>query len=278
MGKVKMLVACHKPSTVFQDDVYIPIHVGKALSSYQMNMIGDDTGDNISVKNPMYCELTAEYWGWKNLNDIEYIGLCHYRRYFETKITNDNIVDLLGNKYDVMLVDPMIIRYSAGTHLLYGVSIEDISIFVTCIKEIYPEYYHQLCSYLKSNKLIPYNMFVMKKSLFDQFAEWQFSVLNSMEKYVKLSNYTRMRRVYGYIGEVLLPLWCKCRELRIRYDGVIPMIGEKCILSWKDILSRNFNRLAFQLQLANLNWINSPSVVVGLQNDGIYDEFGLLEE
>ena len=99
-----------------------------------------------------------------------------------------------------------------------------------------------------------------------------------MEKYVKLSNYTRMRRVYGYIGEVLLPLWCKCRELRIRYDGVIPMIGEKCILSWKDILSRNFNRLAFQLQLANLNWINSPSVVVGLQNDGIYDEFGLLEE
>ena len=30
----------------------------------------------------MYCELTTQYWAWKNV-DAEYIGFCHYRRYFD---------------------------------------------------------------------------------------------------------------------------------------------------------------------------------------------------
>ena len=194
------------------------------------------------------------------------------------KITNDNIDELLGDDCDVILVEPMIIRCSAGVHLLYGVSIEDISIFVTCIKEMYPKYYNLLCSFLKGNVLIPYNMFVMKKNLFNQFAEWQFSVLSCMEKYIKLSNYTRMRRIYGYLGEVLLPLWCKYQELRIRHEGVISMVGEKQAFSWKYALSKYFNTMAFLLQKENLKWINSSSVIVGLQNDGIYDKYGLLKK
>ena len=36
-------------------------------------MIGDDTGDNISDRNPQYCEMTAQYWAWKNIKDTEYI-------------------------------------------------------------------------------------------------------------------------------------------------------------------------------------------------------------
>lgn len=82
MDKVKILVACHKPAKVYQDDVYTPIQVGKALHpDLDLGYITDDTGDNISEENPYYCELTAIYWGWKNLN-CEYIGLQHYRRYF----------------------------------------------------------------------------------------------------------------------------------------------------------------------------------------------------
>lgn len=40
----------------------------------------DNTGDNISSKNKYYCELSTQYWVWKNI-DSEYYGFCHYRRY-----------------------------------------------------------------------------------------------------------------------------------------------------------------------------------------------------
>ena len=67
--KVKILVCCHKPDKWLSDDVYIPIHCGKAVSKVNLGIQGDDTGDNISTKNPNYCELTAMYWAWKNLKD-----------------------------------------------------------------------------------------------------------------------------------------------------------------------------------------------------------------
>ncbi len=65
-------------------DFIKPIQVGKALSEIDLGFIKDDAGDNISIKNPTYCELTALYWVWKNSDQItsEFIGLSHYRRYF----------------------------------------------------------------------------------------------------------------------------------------------------------------------------------------------------
>ena len=83
MAKIKVLVCCHKATYVPNDDVYLPIQVGKANSKIDLGFQGDDEGKNISEKNFSYCELTAVYWAWKNLKDIDYIGLCHYRRFFD---------------------------------------------------------------------------------------------------------------------------------------------------------------------------------------------------
>ncbi|MDE6317640.1 MAG: DUF4422 domain-containing protein, partial [Muribaculaceae bacterium] len=83
--RIKILVACHKPDpNIRQDDIYMPIQVGKALHpEINLGFQCDNTGDNISEKNASYCELTALYWAWKNLKEVDYIGLCHYRRYFD---------------------------------------------------------------------------------------------------------------------------------------------------------------------------------------------------
>ena len=66
-NKVKILVAIHKPDKVYGDKVYMPIQVGKSLSEFNLGFQGDNTGDNISEMNSMFCELTAHYWAWKNL-------------------------------------------------------------------------------------------------------------------------------------------------------------------------------------------------------------------
>lgn len=79
--KIEIYVACHKPSELPKNDIFVPIHVGSAISKIVMpGLQRDDEGDNISAKNPQYCEMTAQYWAWKH-SKADYVGLCHYRRY-----------------------------------------------------------------------------------------------------------------------------------------------------------------------------------------------------
>lgn len=73
-------IAAHKQFTSLEMDGYIPLQVG-AENNIDLGYLKDNVGDNISEKNPNYCELTGLYWIWKNCND-EYKGLVHYRRYF----------------------------------------------------------------------------------------------------------------------------------------------------------------------------------------------------
>lgn len=117
MNSVKILIGYHKPSVLFKSDILTPIHLGRALATevskdgkmteeeYQWmldNMIGDDTGDNISLKNRHYNEMTGIYWAWKNydkLGNPDYIGFMHYRRLFSlTNLpfsVNDSIIDVI---------------------------------------------------------------------------------------------------------------------------------------------------------------------------------------
>lgn len=269
-SKITILVVTHKPDKVYKDDIYTPIHVGRAISKYKKemtNMIGDDTGDNISVKNPNFCELTAQYWAWKNLKDVEYIGLCHYRRYFETKITEENIEKLLGDKYDAILPRPLKIRHPVGSRLIQSCCLEDTYIFMDAMKKLYPDYVPTAINYLNGNKVIAFNMFIMRKSLFDRYAQWEFAILSEMEKFVRLSGYSRMRRLYGYIGEVLLPIYALYNKWHIRYDKVVSMVGEKGQVNH---IKELYNCCAFKL-LAEKVDLTYDAVGIGLKNDGIID-------
>lgn len=96
MSKIVIGVACHKASELPDNSLYLPIHVGAENSKKSVpGTTPDNTGDNISEKNPMYCELTAQYWLWKNI-DADYYGLCHYRRFISfapekfTNLSKDN--------------------------------------------------------------------------------------------------------------------------------------------------------------------------------------------
>ena len=83
MKTAKIIVCCHKQDVMATQEPYLPIHVGKMLSSADLDIQSDAEGENISAKNRSYCELTGMYWAWKNLKNVDVIGLCHYRRYFD---------------------------------------------------------------------------------------------------------------------------------------------------------------------------------------------------
>lgn len=94
---IKILVAAHKAYWMPENPVYLPLQVG-AEGKPKLGYTPDNTGDNISAKNPCFCELTGLYWAWKNL-DCEYIGLCHYRRYFGKTIHTERLVGELYPEY-----------------------------------------------------------------------------------------------------------------------------------------------------------------------------------
>ena len=53
---IKILVATHKAYWMPEDDVYLPLHVGRE-GKQDLGFVGDNTGDNISLKNPNFCEI-----------------------------------------------------------------------------------------------------------------------------------------------------------------------------------------------------------------------------
>lgn len=265
MSSTKILVACHKKCEAHSNDVYMPIHVGKALSNCNLEFQGDDTGDNISIKNPYYCELTAQYWGWKNL-DCDYIGLCHYRRYFKTQFTEDKVRDVLS-VYDIILPKPTYHSFSMCAKMEKSLTLEDEAIFFKILQKFAPDYEKKAISYLKGNMDISYNMFLCRKVLFNQFCEWQFKILSECEKYIKLSEYSRLKRIFGYFAEYLLPIYSLSHNYKIKYDEVVDYNGKSLQPS---IQIKKLLYPLTQIKLpASLDSLISDAVKVGLQNDNI---------
>lgn len=270
MDKVKIMVACHKKADVFRNEVYMPIHVGKALHpDLELGFQGDDVGENISRLNPLYCELTAQYWGWKNLHS-EYIGLCHYRRYFKTVITEDN-VDKIMKDYDIMLVKKSYMPCNILSAAQMGLIPEDISLFYLYMKQYHSDIFPQFEQFFVHGiKLYPCNMFVCRKALFDEFAEWQFSILEDLRKIYPLSNYSRCNRILGYLGEDLLPFYAYLKGWKIKEEPIVSFPNSGELLLSQSFSSACKNR--FRHLISHYNYVIGADILVGLRNDGILDE------
>ena len=78
--KIQIFAMTHKTFDPPPDPLYVSLQVGHATHE-DLGYLADDTGDNISAKNCYYSELTGLYWVWKNVKDLDYVGVCHYRRY-----------------------------------------------------------------------------------------------------------------------------------------------------------------------------------------------------
>ena len=77
--------------------LYVNVRCGAVYDKREnVDMLGDNTGDNISEKRESFNELTVMYWAWKNV-EADYYGLCHYRRYLSFATQYHEINDLAKN-------------------------------------------------------------------------------------------------------------------------------------------------------------------------------------
>lgn len=231
---IKILVAAHKAYWMPDDDVYMPLHVGRE-GRHALGFTGDNTGDNISCKNANFCELTGLYWAWKNL-EYEYIGLCHYRRYFGFGRHGNDMAgrhqaifhrcdyEKLLKEYDVILPEKR--NYFIETvrsQYEHAHNKRDLDEAEKIVAEKYPEYSDAFIEVMNRKRLYILNMFVMKKELFDEYCAWLFDILFELEKRIDISQYNQYQaRVFGFLGERLFNVWLKKRELKL---VEVPVVG-----------------------------------------------------
>lgn len=249
---IKILVATHKAYWMPKDDVYMPLHVGRE-GKPNLGFIGDNTGENISLKNANYCELTGLYWAWKNLQ-CDYIGLCHYRRYFCAAKHGSDFVsktkavfqradyEKLLSQYDVIL--PKKRNYYIETvrsQYEHAHNKRDLDEVEEILCEQYPEDVSSFKSVMSRRKLHILNMFVMNKGLFDEYCQWLFEILFELEKTIDISQYNEYQaRVYGFLGERLFNVWLEKKQLKIKEVDVVNLEPVNWVKKIRDFVKRKY--------------------------------------
>ena len=232
MKNISVIVATHKKYDMPEYKIYLPLQVGKE-GKEDLGFRCDNEGDNISSKNPFFCELTGMYWAWKNLS-CDYIGLVHYRRYFTMKkhifnkknkmkyVLNDEEIEKILENTDIIL--PKQRKYyieNLYDHYGHTLYIEPLDETGKIIEEKYPEYLEEFNKLHKRTSSHMFNMFIMKKEYFDEYSKWLFDILFELEKRIDTSKYDVFHsRFFGRISELLLDVWInkngyKYKEVRV---------------------------------------------------------------
>lgn len=237
MKNIKIIVATHKKYQMPKEDIYLPLQVGKE-GKEGLGYQEDNQGENISEKNPYFCELTGLYWAWKNLKS-DYIGLVHYRRYFTNKrylpkeetekfkhvLNKEEIEKILENDVDIIL--PKKRKYyieNLYSHYKHTMYIEPLDETRKIIEEKYPEYLNEFNKLHKRTSAHMFNMFIMKREYLDDYCTWLFDILFELEKRINIAQYDAFHaRFFGRVSELLLDVWINKNQLEYKEVKVMDM-------------------------------------------------------
>ena len=225
----KIYVVMHKQDTVPKVEGNYTLFVGANGKKPIYTDYTDDKGDNISDKNPNYCELTGLYWIWKN-SDADITGLCHYRRFLTTsRFSNEsrffltaNVAKKLLNDYDIILPQSYVLYDTVKRKINFAPNINDMNEVEEAIRRVTPEYLEDYFWFMSQNKIHLFNIMICKKSLLDNYCSWLFPILKEFDRIHDMSVETGYRaRLDGMLSERLLNIWVhhnipdhKIREMR----------------------------------------------------------------
>ena len=215
---MKIYVMTHKPFIPPKDKIYVPLHAGRAISD-ELGYLGDNTGENISELNPYFGELTGLYWIWQNDLDSDYIGICHYRRYYlnnEDDIMNEAEFRDILDRYDCMSSDLLVSKKNNYEGYISSHNEKDLRILKDSLIRLYPEYESSYDSYMQDYSSCYSNLCVMPKDMYRQYCSWLFKILFHASETIDVSDYDLYhKRVYGFLSEMLLDIYIRHNKLNV---------------------------------------------------------------
>lgn len=236
----KIFLATHKKYTFPDSSLYVPIQAGADIDK-PLGYTPDNTGDNISSLNRSFCELTVYYWVWKNVKNLDVVGVGHYRRIpFESRtemFTKEKLDELFNEaKYDCLVNNgfsrfeakdvykdfcdspesfdlPGQSTYTGYAHCHRRV---DMDLAWEAIKKYYPEYEKTFVNYVVfDNLFIPCNILIARKEIFDSYCKWLFDILFFVRKYSPYETYDEYnKRVFGFLAERLFAVYLVHNNLK----------------------------------------------------------------
>lgn len=198
----------------------IPIQAGASLVVEKVADVLDSSGENISYKNPNYCELTVLYWIWRNClfktrsKTKRYFGLFHYRRWLD--IEKEDWQRIYDNDVNVVLPYPTIHEPNINEHHVRYITKTDWDAVLQSLKECVPDYYKACDTIFSQEYLYNYNMLIAEATVLDEYCRWLFPILERIEELSVPKGNERADRYIGYIGESLLTLYFLYNKDRLK--------------------------------------------------------------
>lgn len=204
--KITMYIMAHKKFEKPNLEEYIPLHVGRE-GKKDLGYLCDNTGENISIKNANYCELTGIYWIWKNDKESDIVGISHYRRYFTLQKFGANLKKILNKTqvenifeqgYGIILPKKEIYKETAYDQYFLSSGLpEDLENIKKILTSKYPDYIESFEKVMNQNFMHQFNMMICNKKIYDDYCLWLFNILFELEKVTNLKNRTDyQQRIY----------------------------------------------------------------------------------
>lgn len=206
---IKLFVSCCEDTYVPDLPFIVPVQVGTTCNGGRFEGYAhDNDGDNISLKHMVFRDLTTQYWAWKNVS-ADYYGFMQDRRYLEfiesgkpsdeCGVVSYGLLDSTSfaemgycgsviaaqvEKYDIIIGG----RYRlVGEDETQGIRSwyandwrkngKDLDRLMEIVRHRFPDYVEDADAYLAGDWILPFNVFVMNRSYFHEYAEFAFSCL-----------------------------------------------------------------------------------------------------
>ena len=208
---------------ILAEDVYkitkydVTIQSGCALTDKRIAELADDTGDNISQRNPSYSELTALYWVWKNQKS-KYVGWRHYRRLFA--VNEMELEQYMAEGIDVIMPQPMILSDSIEKQYIEASTMDTWIVMLQVLARRHPDYYRAAKAVFKLNVFFPYCMGIWSWEYFDEYCSWLFPILDEVYEVIGEKWDVYQNRYIAFLAERLHSLYFTVNSNKLKYKLV----------------------------------------------------------
>lgn len=213
-------VMCEKDAEIkakFQQVSWISeLQAGAAMAKKRIAVLGDDQGENISLLNPYYNELTGLYWVWKNTEHV-YSGICHYRRQFESEIA---LVPLIDNTADVVLPLPFVVGNNLEVYYQHWGEKAYYDEMLRVIGELFPEDYEMACWCTSHIIFIPNNICIARRDILNEYCSFLFRVIDEVER--RMESYPGKKQSRCWLSEHVTTIYfmVRLKKYRIAFSNL----------------------------------------------------------